>query len=534
MNRTALAFMSYVNENDRHDNGWMTQFRERLSGEVWLHTGEPFDIFQDRKDIAWGQQWQERINDALDATLFLIPILTPAFFKSAACRDELERFLKREETLGRSDLVLPVYYVNCPVLQDKAKREQDELAKTIAARQYADWRELRFEEFTSAQLRKALAKMAQQIMEALERSQAEASRKQPEKESEKRSSSINTFQSSGGTQNVAQGSNPIGTQINNYYALPPQDAKPKPAPAQLMSRIRIYDLAKEVGLKSKDFADRLAAMGYPVKSASSTIDDKMAADIRRKVLSKVAAEIKIKTLVVDQQCLGDYVTITEALKAAKPGTRILVRPGLYNEGIIIDKPVKIIGDGERSEIVIEGTGRNTVSFYADKGRIANLIIRQVAINESHYWLPDFNIYDDDECHRQCVAVDICRGSLELEDCDISSQSLACVAIHSGADPFLRRNYIHDGAEGVFIHNKGQGTLEDNEIVSNVTYGIEIIDGGNPTLHRNHISLNNWEGIHVCEDGGGIFEENDLRGNKKGAWRIAPDCEANVQRRGNKE
>jgi translation initiation factor IF-2 len=58
-----------------------------------------------------------------------------------------------------------------------------------------------------------------------------------------------------------------------------------------MSRIRIYDLAREAGLKSKDLADRLAAMGYPVKSPSSTIDSEMAAEIRRKVLSKAAADI---------------------------------------------------------------------------------------------------------------------------------------------------------------------------------------------------------------------------------------------------
>ncbi len=63
-----------------------------------------------------------------------------------------------------------------------------------------------------------------------------------------------------------------------------------------MSRIRIYDLAKEAGLKSKDLADRLAAMGYPVKSPSSTIDSEMAAEIRRKVLSKAAAELTGKPI----------------------------------------------------------------------------------------------------------------------------------------------------------------------------------------------------------------------------------------------
>ncbi|WP_417912627.1 translation initiation factor IF-2, partial [Candidatus Electronema sp. TJ] len=63
-----------------------------------------------------------------------------------------------------------------------------------------------------------------------------------------------------------------------------------------MSRIRIYDLAKEAGLKSKDLADKLAAMGYPIKSPSSTVDDDMAADIRRKILGKAMAEMTEKPI----------------------------------------------------------------------------------------------------------------------------------------------------------------------------------------------------------------------------------------------
>lgn len=50
-----------------------------------------------------------------------------------------------------------------------------------------------------------------------------------------------------------------------------------------MSRVRVYELAKEAGLKSKELADKLIAMGYPIKSHSSTVDDDMAADIRKKI-----------------------------------------------------------------------------------------------------------------------------------------------------------------------------------------------------------------------------------------------------------
>jgi F-box protein 11 len=451
--------MSYVNVDDKHESGRPTQLRERLSGEVRMQTGAPFDIFQDRKDIAWGQQWQERINQSLDAVTFLIPIITPAFFRSDACRDELERFLKREEELGRGDLILPVYYVSCPVLQDKAKREHDKLAQIIAARQYADWRELRFEELTSPPVRKALAKMAEQIVAALERQQEKPPSPLPEKKSKETGSAANTFNASGGTQSIAQGANSIGTQINNYYTTPPTESKPQPAPE---------------------------------------------------------AKIEPPTVVVDAMHRGDYATITEALKAVKAGTRILVRPGLYKEGIVIDKPVEIIGDGEQGDIVIEASGKHTVLFQADNGKVANLTLRQT---DRGSW----------------CAVDISQGRLDLEHCDISSKGEACVAICNGADPRLRCNRIHDSNDaGVVVSNNGRGTLEDNEVVANALSGVTIMSGGNPTLCRNRITQHGGMGIWVLNGGGGIFKDNDLRDNVGDAWKIAPDCEARVQRRGNKE
>lgn len=57
------------------------------------------------------------------------------------------------------------------------------------------------------------------------------------------------------------------------------------------------------------------------------------------------------------------------------------------------------------------------------GRIANMTLRQLG--------------------QGFFTVSISRGRLDLEDCDISSQGLTCVAIHGSADPRLRRNRIHD-------------------------------------------------------------------------------------------
>lgn len=160
MPRTPAAFLSYVQQNDKHDRGRLTEFRERLESEVQVHTGEAFPIFQDRNDIQWGQQWKERIKEGIDASTFLIAIITPSYFKSPACRDEFELFLKREKKLKRNDLILPLLYVETPTLSDEKKRAMDNIAKEIAKSEWADWRDLRHEPWTTPEVGKRLAKIA--------------------------------------------------------------------------------------------------------------------------------------------------------------------------------------------------------------------------------------------------------------------------------------------------------------------------------------------------------------------------------------
>ena len=233
----------------------------------------------------------------------------------------------------------------------------------------------------------------------------------------------------------------------------------------------------------------------------------------------------------------------------------MVRPGLYREGIIIDKDVEIIGDGEAGEVVIEATGKDVILFQANMGRVVNLTLRQLGGGK---WF----------------GVDIGQGRIDLEGCDITSASLACVAIHAGADPRLRRNRIHDGRQsgvfiwknglgtledneifgnalsgvaiksegsptirrnrihggkgsGIFVYENGLGTLEDNEIFGNAKAGVSIKSGGNPTLRRNVITKNLFEAVWVYDGGRGEIVGNDLRNNGRGAFDISNECKANV-------
>jgi CBS domain-containing protein len=159
------AFLSYTHFDDEHNENFITRFRDALIKEVQSQTGEKIGVFQDRTDISWGQNWRRRIEHALNEANFLIPVITPSFFKSAACLDELKKFLEHEEHLQRNDLILPLYFIDAPAFDD----DDNELVAALHSHQYVDWRKLRFTSFRTASVRKALAELATQMRRAMDR-----------------------------------------------------------------------------------------------------------------------------------------------------------------------------------------------------------------------------------------------------------------------------------------------------------------------------------------------------------------------------
>jgi len=159
--------MSYAHRDNW--DGRLTRLRERLSREVSILRGEDFEIFQDSEHTLLGQNWRERIETSLDEAMFFIVIVTPSFLNSDYCRAELERFLTRERTLGRNDLILPVYYVEAPLLEEEQERRTNRLAQAIQDHQYFDWRQLRSQPWSSQNVRKALGRLAIEVHYALNR-----------------------------------------------------------------------------------------------------------------------------------------------------------------------------------------------------------------------------------------------------------------------------------------------------------------------------------------------------------------------------
>jgi cobaltochelatase CobT len=168
-----LAFLSYVRADDEHERGRITALRQRLEGEVRIQTGRPFVIFQDKKDIMWGQQWKQRLDTELFNVTFLIPIITPSYFRSAACRDEFEKFAIREKQLGKDTLILPIYYLEADEINEVSGGSADAIATVLSQRNWADWRLLRFTDIKTPEVERSIADMAKTIKASMKTLEAE-------------------------------------------------------------------------------------------------------------------------------------------------------------------------------------------------------------------------------------------------------------------------------------------------------------------------------------------------------------------------
>ncbi|HEX8197431.1 MAG TPA: pectinesterase family protein [Pyrinomonadaceae bacterium] len=206
--------------------------------------------------------------------------------------------------------------------------------------------------------------------------------------------------------------------------------------------------------------------------------------------------------VVSADNSGDFVSIGEAIKAAPDGAQILVRPGLYEENLTINKQIEIIGDGGAvKDIVVRSPNSSCLSMQAEKAAVRNLTL-QCAAGKSG---------------EQVFGIDIQSGELLLENCDVTSDSLACIAVR-GADtnPLIQNCRIADGADGgIYFFDSAGGTVEECEILQNRNASVVIAQNANPHFKKCRVSAGGNAGFWVYENGLGTIDNSDIFGHRAG-------------------
>jgi formylglycine-generating enzyme required for sulfatase activity len=186
-----VGFFSYSRSDDQHSGGALSRLRARIHDELRLQLGRDVRLWQDTAAIPDGALWADEIKRAVAESAFFVPIVTPSAVGSPHCKHEFDSFLKREEALGRHNLVFPILYIRVPGLEDEQQRRENELLRIICARQYVDWQKLRLRDWASADVAERIEQFCRNIVDALQqpwlppeerqrREQAEARRRAEE------------------------------------------------------------------------------------------------------------------------------------------------------------------------------------------------------------------------------------------------------------------------------------------------------------------------------------------------------------------
>ncbi|HEX8129976.1 MAG TPA: right-handed parallel beta-helix repeat-containing protein, partial [Pyrinomonadaceae bacterium] len=225
-----------------------------------------------------------------------------------------------------------------------------------------------------------------------------------------------------------------------------------------------------------------------------------------------------RSFVVALDGSGDFLTLTDAIRRAPPGSLLLVRPGIYNEGFVIDKTLEIAGDGAVEEIIVRATTSSCLVMQADSATVRNLTLRGQARSGGPH---DSGFF----------AVDITHGRLLLEACDISSDSLACVAIHNtNAAPLIRACHIHHGVDsGVFAFDGAQGLIESCDIAQNSNVGIAVTTGASTGVRDCRIHHGADAGIVVWNRAANVIEGCDIFANRSTNVGISDGGTATLRR-----
>ncbi|MFF3004964.1 right-handed parallel beta-helix repeat-containing protein [Kitasatospora sp. NPDC057940] len=205
----------------------------------------------------------------------------------------------------------------------------------------------------------------------------------------------------------------------------------------------------------------------------------------------------VLTVCAEQRERGSYRTIGEALQAARSGAVISVRPGRYEENLVLTKVVTITAEDVRGSVRISPRRGSVVQVLAEAVQLTGLVIQG---------------QDDD-----LPAVDVPRGQLALQDCEVIGNAWTAVLTRQQGELAMRGcRVVNTAGAGLVETSTGASVIEDSVIEHLGTSALVIGERANPTVRR--CVLRDARGNGICANGEarGVIEDCEISATDKPA------------------
>ena len=207
---------------------------------------------------------------------------------------------------------------------------------------------------------------------------------------------------------------------------------------------------------------------------------------------------------------GGYRTIGAALEAARSGAVISVRPGRYEENLVITKMVTITAAEARGSVRISPRRGAVVQVVAEAVQLTGLVLQG---------------QDED-----LPTVDVPRGQAALEDCEVAGNSWTAVLTRQQGSLAMRGcRVVNPAGAGIVETSSGTSIIEDCVIEHLGTSAVVIGERANPVVRG--CVLRDARGNGVCANGEarGTVEDCEISATDKPAIALEENSTTRVLR-----
>jgi parallel beta-helix repeat protein len=244
-----------------------------------------------------------------------------------------------------------------------------------------------------------------------------------------------------------------------------------------------------------------------------------------------------RTYIVDDSGFANYDTIQEAVIAASNGDTIYIKPGEYNEEVILNRSLTLMPlTGENGPIILKGNGLETgITITAEGCSLQGLTIQDFS-GPAIYVQSDRNTIKGNVFKKANPAV-LVRGSHEnliadntmmdsqgavalwenssgnmVSENDIVGCNISIVVREAGENKILS-NKISDAYWGMWLDHAKSCQIISNDIQSK-RYGMWILNSSNNDVSQNRVRIRSsavdiTQGINLANASGITLQGNEI-------------------------
>jgi len=212
----------------------------------------------------------------------------------------------------------------------------------------------------------------------------------------------------------------------------------------------------------------------------------------------VGAEIESTIIYVSSNGTGEYLTIQQGIDQANDGDTVFVYNGTYNENIVIDKSLSLIGEDYTTTFINGRDVGNVIKINADGATIKGFTIQHGGLT---YPLAGINCSSDHNTICENIIISNYYG----------------ITLHRSSNNEITKNTIQDNNNcGIYMSQSTYNIIENNTIQQQTYNGIGIYDSSNNnTILKNTFKNNNYCGVNIRISSFNIVKENNFVDNNIG-------------------